>query len=164
MTVPISNQVASGLRIGILLQSVTNQSTVNDDSSFAADGHAIQTQLNSRLSDQCMGIQDAAFRAVLESSQGEHGALVNDSTVDIVDLDIRDYFSTHGSDGAIPDFEILNLNEFSLQPFGLNAPLIGQGVALIPISDVKVAPSLSQGENQENKNALQHGSTLSLQW
>jgi hypothetical protein len=143
----------------------TDEFRMDGHPSFSPDSQAVQSQHDASL----LHGQDATLVHVIvnehislhsEIADGET-AIGSNRTVGIPGFDVRRDFASQGSDGAISDLEILDLEELSLQSFETSPRLgrLGEGF-IRPRLFAGVTPVFGQSENQNNQSSLQHNLSL----
>lgn len=139
---------------------IADQIGGNSNTSLSADGHAVQSQNDSGL----LQGQDAALGHIVVNEHaashpeiGDGGATVDLNAIGITDVDIGVDFSSKDSQRAIANPGVFDLKELPLETLP-PLPLFGRETNgfIERASFVDAAPSLSQGEDQQNQNALQH--------
>jgi hypothetical protein len=81
----------------------------------------------------------------------------------IADFNIRSDFAAQGSDGAVADLDILELEELSLRPLETLSPFGGELDGFVTSTFfADVTTDLGQGEDEQNQTALQHNLYLGI--
>ena len=120
---------------GVLIQIGADLTGVDDHPSAAAAGHTIHT-----VSDAKLGAYQEPFLVdtqgrIFESGVKKDGPFKNKSSVGISNHQVSLDLSIPSGNWAIPNLEILELEEFAFNPFDVGSSLIrhGSGSELFPI-------------------------------
>ena len=155
------NQKAGGIGVGFLSTGLfTDQFRMDGNPSFASDCHTVESEHDSSLlRGQHATLSDTIVNKYvsLHSEIADDRTTIDNRTVDISGFDVRGDFASQGSDGAISDLEIFDLEELSLQSFKTSPRLgrLGEGF-ISPRFFTGVAAGLGQDEDQQNQSALHH--------
>jgi hypothetical protein len=137
--------------------------------SLSADGHAVQSQVDSLL----LQGQHATLKyaivdehGIFETSVGDGGAAVDEGAIGVTDLNISGDLTTPSGEGAIADLEILQLKEFSLPSRdalshfgdGFDRVIIDTGLFLDRPASAGQNSNQDQYEQQTSAHGLSFGS------
>jgi hypothetical protein len=151
---PITGHLARG---GIVGDVTANQLSIDSDSAFASDSHAVQTQLDTWLPITKMPfIVQAEFGHTLESNQVVGGSFENEGAVGLMNFEFGGDLATPGSQGAVTDLQVLDLHKLSLFPFQPFPERITQRLDFVYVPVLVPTSELGQSENQNNQSVLQH--------
>ncbi|MEC4890008.1 MAG: hypothetical protein RI101_08095 [Nitrospira sp.] len=156
------NQATSSVGTGIHLDIQTDQTPVDSESALTTNGHAVQRQLNASVdSREKWTASDIIFDAgnVDESNVSVDRALIDQSAVGVPNSQIGGETSSPSGDGTSSNLDVLNLKQFPLLPLEVELSLSVQLTSdkrgqILPIFGI--TPGLSQNEDQDNQNTLQH--------
>ena len=140
--------------------SPIDQVGLNGNSALSSDSHAVQAQPNAELLGRegtSLLVRVEQKNASLESDVVKHRSLVDDRAIGIVNLNVGLDLSAPSGEGAIADSDVLDVQKLSLEPFQLVSIVLGHGGESVgPDTFFNAASNLSQGQGQQNQNALQH--------
>ena len=162
---PISaNQDTGSLGVGFIGHGtgyVTDESWRNNHAPLSTDSHAIESQNDSALLQRQHAIlnditanENVALHSVISNGR----TAIDELSIGVTpDFDIGRDLTSPGSNGAMTDFAIFELEEFTLQPFnglpGFPGDFGGPiGASLL----TETAADLGQDGDQKNEGAIQH--------
>jgi len=148
-------------QIAPLVITCADQLGTDRDTASAADGHAIEAELNARLADpiEHEAILQITWEQPMKSNIGDDGALILDGSINAPDFDVCFEATPPGGNGPVTNMEVFDLQKFSLlslQP-GANifqVPRVNNIQLAFSIGNV-TAP-LNQGQEYQDQYALQH--------
>ena len=164
----VSYESTGSMRISSLRNGLSNSTFEADQigsdghPSLATNSHAVQAQDDSLLfqgHDAILGHTVVDEHATSHANIGDCGATIDWPIIpgSIADFNVRRDFSSPGSEGAIADINIFQLEEFTLPLLPSTQFLSREFDGFVePRFFTSVATGLDQDENQQNQSPLQH--------
>ena len=162
-----TNSRALGLGREMIWHAFADQLSINNDPTFASDGHPIQSEPYTWLArGEMSGVVQSIFRETLKPDQVIDGAFEDEGAVGLMSLNIESDLAAPSSQGAVTDLQVFDLHKlplFPLQPF---PERITQRFDFVHVPVLVPTSELGQPEDQQNQNTLQRNlsfGTLTLQ-
>ena len=132
---------------GIVGNIFTHQLAVNGDPAFASDGHAVQSESNAWLDgSQVFRVVESTFGSTFEPNQVIGGSFENKGAVGLTNSKFGGDLATPGSQRAVTDLDVLDLDKFPLLPLQPLPERITQRLDLVHVPVLVPTSELGQSE------------------